>query len=177
MTAPALSPYGPFIVVMGVAGTGKSEIGKRLAARIKGCFVEADDLHSADNVERMRQGIPLTDALRVPWLNAVCDQALSSRQRPVIVSCSALKRSYRDLLRSRLGSVCFVFLDGSVEMIADRLQARRGHFATSSLLESQLRTLEPPVTDEMAIRLDIALSPETITENSAIWLSTVAGSI
>jgi gluconokinase len=176
MTAPTLNPQDAFIVVMGVAGTGKSEIGKRLAARIKGCFVEADDLHSADNVERMRQGIPLTDALRVPWLNAVCDQALLSRQRPVIISCSALKRSYRDLLRSRLGSVCIVFLDGSVEMIAHRLHARRGHFATSSLLESQLRTLEPPVTEEAAIRLDIGLSPDAITENAIIWLSTVTRS-
>lgn len=176
MTAPTLNPQDAFIVVMGVAGTGKSEIGKRLAARIKGCFVEADDLHSADNVERMRQGIPLTDALRIPWLNAVCDQALSSRQRPVIISCSALKRRYRDLLRSRLGSVCIVFLDGSVEMIADRLHARRGHFATSTLLESQLRTLEPPVTEETAIRLDIGLSPEAITEKAVIWLSTVTRS-
>jgi gluconokinase len=175
MAAPRLNPQDGFIVVMGVAGTGKSEIGKRLAARIKGCFVEADDLHSADNVERMRQGIPLTDALRVPWLNAVCDQALSSQQRPVIIACSALKRSYRDLLRSRLGSVCFVFLDGSVDMIADRLQARSGHFASSSLMESQLRTLEPPVVGETTIQLDIALSPETITDQAVTWLNSVTG--
>jgi gluconokinase len=98
---------------MGVAGCGKSEVGLRLALRFGGAFVEADDLHSADNVERMRQDIPLTDALRGPLLNAVCDRALSLRQYPVIISCLALKRSYRDLLRSRLGSVRFVFLDGS----------------------------------------------------------------
>ena len=173
--------HADFIVVMGVAGCGKSEIGRRLAARFEGALVEADDLHSADNVERMRQGIPLTDALRAPWLNAVCDRVLSLRQRPVIISCSALKRSYRDLLRSHLGSVHFVFLDGSATMIAQRLQTRSGHFATSSLLESQLLTLEPPELDENSIRLDIGLSPEKITDRATIWLNgvkpTITGSV
>jgi len=176
MEAEKFGPRDDFIVVMGVAGTGKSEIGRRLATRFEGCFVEADDLHSADNVERMRSGVPLTDALRAPWLNAVCDRALSLRQRPVIISCSALKRRYRDLLRSRLGSVCFVFLDGSAVMIAHRLQTRNGHFATSSLLESQLLTLEPPRTDENSIRLDIELSPEAITEKAVNWLNAAAES-
>lgn len=176
MAAIKLAHDHDFIVVMGVAGTGKSEIGSRLAAALNGGFVEADDLHSAENVARMRQGIPLTDALRAPWLNAVCDQALSLGQRPVIISCSALKRSYRDLLRSRLGCVRLVFLDGRAALIAQRLQTRSGHFATSSLLESQLLTLEPPGADENAIRLDIELSPEIITKKAARWLMDVTGS-
>jgi gluconokinase len=173
MAAVQFGSHDDFIVVMGVCGTGKSEIGRRLADRLEGGFVEADDLHSADNVERMRQGIPLTDALRAPWLNAVCDRALSLRQRSVIISCSALKRSYRDRMRSRLGSICFVFLDGSAATIAQRLQTRSGHFVTSSLLESQLLALEPPGGDEKKIRLDITMSLETITDQAFIWLNAV----
>lgn len=152
-----------FLVVMGSSGTGKSEIGRRLAASLQCDFVEADELHTAESVEQMRKGIALTDAQRHPWLHTVCDKALSMPNRPAVIACSALKRSYRDLIRARLGAVRFLFLDGSAELIAARLQARRGHFASVALLESQLRTLERPGVEEGAIVLDIALSPEAVT--------------
>jgi len=152
-----------FLVVMGTAGTGKSEIGRRLAASLRCDFVEADELHTTESVEQMRKGVALTDAQRQPWLHAVCDRALSLPTRPAVIACSALKRSYRDLMRARLGAVRFLFLDGPAELIAARLLSRRGHFASVALLESQLLTLERPSAEEGAIVLDIALSPNDIT--------------
>jgi len=164
-----------FVVVMGTAGTGKSEIGRRLAASLQCAFVEADELHTAENVEQIRKGIALTDASRQPWLHAVCDTALSVPTRPAVIACSALKRSYRDLMRARLGAVRFLFLDGPAELIAARLLSRRGHFASVALLESQLRTLERPDAEEKAIVLDIALSPDDIIAAAlaALHLTTV----
>lgn len=159
-----------FVVVMGTAGTGKSEIGRRLAASLQCDFVEADEFHTAENAAQMGNGIALTDAQRQPWLHAVCDKALSLPVHPVVVACSALKRSYRDLMRTRLGAVRFVFLDGPAELIAARLQARRGHFVSVALLESQLSTLERPGIEEDAITLDIALPPEDITRAALVAL-------
>lgn len=155
-----------FLVVMGTAGTGKSEIGRRLAERLHSAFVEADDLHTPDSVAQMRQGIPLSDAQREPWLHAVCERAISVPTRPVVIACSALKRSYRDLMRARLGRVRFLFLDGSPELIAARLAARQGHFASISLLESQLRTLERPDTSEEAVVLDIAQPADVVVRKA-----------
>lgn len=106
----------------------------------------------------------MTDDQRQPWLHAVCDKALSLPAQPAVIGCSALKRSYRDLMRARLGAVRFLFLDGPAELIAARLQSRRGHFASVALLESQLRTLERPGIEEGAIVLDIASPPEEITK-------------
>ncbi|MCD7111371.1 gluconokinase [Rhizobium sp. DKSPLA3] len=168
MTASS-SPSG-FVVVMGTAGTGKSEIARRIAGRIGCRFVEADELHAPEAVAQMRDGFGLTDEQRRPWLDAVCDRALAQDDRPVIIACSALKRSYRDLLRARLGSARFVSLEGTAALILERLQARRDHFATASLLASQLATLETPQPDEDALRLDIASSPETLTDLSCAWL-------
>lgn len=166
MTARNETVHDGFLVVMGTAGTGKSEIGQRIAVGLRCDFVEADDLHTAEDVERMRMGMALTDAQRQPWLDAICDRALSLPTRPVVIACSALKRSYRDLMRARLGVVRFFFLDGPAELITARLQARSGHFASVSLLESQLRTLERPGADEEAIAFNIALPPEEITERA-----------
>lgn len=160
-----------FIVVMGVAGTGKSEIGRRLAGLLACPFVEADELHSPENIERMRNGHPLTDELRMPWLNAVCDRALATDGTHVVVACSALKRSYRDLLRRRLENVRFLFLYGSPELIATRLAARKGHFATGSLLESQLDTLEKPDDDEETSAFDVALPPDVIADRAMAGLA------
>lgn len=154
------APHAPrFIVVMGVAGTGKSEIGRRLADVLQCAFVEADELHSPKNVASMSKGIPLTDAMRMPWLGAVCDRALSMPRHPVVIACSVLKRSYRELLRERLSGTRFLYLNGSPHLIAERLGSRKGHFAKETLLASQLRTLEAPGDDEAAIWLDIALPP------------------
>ncbi|OWV82065.1 hypothetical protein ATY77_02145 [Rhizobium sp. R634] len=162
--------YPRFIVVMGVAGTGKSEIGRRLAGLLDCAFIEADELHSPANVERMRNGHPLTDELRMPWLNSVCDSALAIDASPVVVACSVLKRSYRELLRERLRGVRFLFLHGSRELISARLRARKGHFATGSLLESQLATLEVPAGDEEAIWLEIALPPDLLAQRAVAEL-------
>lgn len=151
-----------FLVVMGIAGTGKTEIAQRLARALGASFVEADSFHSAENVERMRRGIGLTDDDRWPWLNAVCDAALAEQRRPVVIACSALKRSYRDLFRQRLGALRILFLDGSTQLIAERLKERKNHFASISLLESQVQTLEPPTADEDPIILDIAKTPGMI---------------
>ncbi|AOF92544.1 gluconokinase [Sinorhizobium sp. RAC02] len=152
---------GP-ILVMGIAGTGKSAIASRLAAALGGVFIEADVHHSRENVERMRQGIGLTDDERWPWLAAVADAALGAQGRPVVIACSALKRSYRDFLRARIGAFPILYLTGSPELIGDRLAHRQNHFAGGSLLESQLQTLEPPGEDEGVLSLDIRLSPDDI---------------
>ncbi len=165
----SFSPAG-FVIVMGTAGTGKSEIGRRISRRIGCHFVEADDLHAPEAVEQMRQGIPLTDEQGMPWLHAVCNRALFEQDRPAVIACSALKRSYRDLLRKRLAAVRLVSLEGAPELILERLRARNGHFATASLLESQIKTLETPQADEHALRLDIALSPEALTDLCCNWL-------
>jgi gluconokinase len=154
---------GPdFIVVMGVSGAGKSAVAAALAEALDAPFIEADRLHSAENVARMRQGIGLTDAMRWPWLAAVCEAAKAEPCRPVVIACSALKRIYRDFLRARLGDARFVFLDGPREVIAERMRERPSHFATVSLLDSQIATLEPPQPDEAAVRVSITLPPGEI---------------
>src|ERR1051325_4013030 len=122
------------VVVMGVSGAGKSEVSARLASALQCGWIEGDTLHSAENKERIRRGIPLTDALRWPWLAAICDAAVARKERPLVIACSALKRSYRDFIRARLAPVRFLFLDGPAELIAARLRARTGHFATVELL-------------------------------------------
>lgn len=153
-----------FIIVMGVSGTGKSEIAQLLSQRLDVSYIEADTYHSRENVELMRQGVGLTDDQRWPWLNAVAGAALALPSRPAIVACSALKRSYRDFLRERLGSVVFIFLDGPDALIRERLGARKNHFAGASLLASQLTTLERPGADEWHIRLEFSATPQQIAE-------------
>lgn len=150
--------FETFLIVMGTAGTGKSAVGHRLAAALGSDFIEADLFHSPENVQKMREGRGLTDADREPWLHDVCSAALDCPSRPVVIACSALKRRYRDLIRQRLvGEVRLLFLDGTRELISARLSARKGHFASVSLLDSQLDTLERPGIDEAPIVLDIAL--------------------
>lgn len=159
---------GPeFVVVMGVAGSGKSEVAHRLAAALEAPFIEADRLHSASNIAHMAQGRGLTDAMRWPWLAAVCAAARAEADRPVVIACSALRRVYRDFLRTELGDsgrgeVRFVFLDGPRELIEERLRARSGHFATITLLDSQLATLERPTAQEGAVTLSLSLTPAQI---------------
>lgn len=152
-------------VVMGVSGSGKSVIGATLARELDIEFVEGDDLHPPDNVKRMAAGIPLTDDDRRGWLIAIAARLREARRAGVglVVSCSALKRSYRDLLRS-VGSadVRFVFLAGSPALIEERMAKRHGHFMPPSLLASQLAILEEPSPDEHAWVCDIRETPDTI---------------
>jgi gluconokinase len=152
-------------VMMGVCGSGKSLIGAKLASELDIEFVEGDGLHPPDNVKRMAAGIPLTDDDRQGWLIAIAARLREAKRagRGLVVSCSALKRSYRDLLRS-LGDadVRFVYLAGSRALIADRMAKRRGHFMPPSLLESQLSILEEPSPDERAWVCDISETPHAI---------------
>lgn len=146
------------VVVMGVSGTGKSTIGLALAETLGLPFVEGDDLHPEANIAKMAVGIPLTDADRAPWL----DRVAAELHRPVVVTCSALKRAYRDRLRAAAADLVFVYLHGAPELLAVRMAHRAGHFMPASLLESQLATLEEPTSDENAIPVDVALPPDEI---------------
>jgi len=146
---------------MGVSGCGKSTVAGLLARRLSCDLVEGDDLHPAENVAKMTAGVPLTDADRLPWLRRIAawiaDRADTGRDG--VVTCSALKRSYRDLLRGPGNGVLFVYLRGTKEVIGQRLAARHGHYMPPSLLDSQFADLEPPGPDEPAIAVDIGPSP------------------
>ena len=148
------------IVLMGVSGCGKTTIGNLLAADGSWHFIEGDDLHPASNREKMASGTPLTDDDRWPWLEkiaAVMTERIGKGER-IIVACSALKAKYRKVLRSA-GDVLFIHLDGSKEVVAERLKSRKGHFMPSSLLDSQLATLEKP---HHGISISINRPPEEI---------------
>ncbi|MDP3842277.1 MAG: gluconokinase [Oxalobacteraceae bacterium] len=152
---------------MGVSGCGKSEIGRRLAHRLGLAYVEGDDDHPAANVAKMAAGTPLDDADRQDWLLILQARIRAARERGIglVLSCSALKRRYRDLLREGDPALLFVHLDGARELIAARMQARGEHFMPLALLDSQLRDLEPPAPDENGLRLDIRHPPEQLIEN------------
>ena len=154
------------LVVMGVSGSGKSTIGAAIAARVDALFLDADDFHPASNVAKMASGMPLTDEDRHPWLIAVGDEIArrAAKGEEVVTACSALKRSYRDLLRERVDDLFFAQLDGSHELLAARIGGRTDHFMPSSLLTSQLATLEPLAADERGVVVDIADSPRAIVD-------------
>jgi gluconokinase len=135
------------VVVMGVAGSGKTTVGTALATRLGWRFIDADDLHPAANVEKMRHGIPLTDEDRAPWLRAVVDAIAPGGD--VVLACSALRRWHRDALgEGARADLRFVYLAGDVAELDRRLRARTGHYMSASLLRSQLDTLEPPDATE-----------------------------
>ncbi len=154
-------------VVMGVSGSGKSLIGAALADALGIDFVEGDDYHPPENVRRMAAGIPLTDADRADWLRALAARLREAGESGagLVVTCSALKRSYRDVLRAAAPEVQFVYLEGSRALIAGRVADRRGHFMPASLLDSQLATLEEPDSDERAWACDIKDSPQHIVND------------
>lgn len=151
-------------VVMGVSGSGKTSIGSGLARELDVEYVEGDAYHPPENVALMAAGTPLTDENRKGWLAALAARIAEAKRAGVglVVTCSALKRSYRDILRSGAPDVRFIFLKGSRELIGERITNRRGHFMPPSLLDSQLATLEEPSPDEHAWVCDITLAPETI---------------
>jgi gluconokinase len=151
-------------VVMGVSGSGKSLIGAALARALGIDFVEGDNYHPAENVERMSRGIPLTDDDRAGWLRALATRIREARDAGtgLVMTCSALKRAYRDVLRAEAGELRFIYLRGPRALIADRLAGRRGHYMPASLLDSQLATLQEPSPDEGAWVCDIGKSPEDL---------------
>ena len=152
-------------VVMGVAGSGKSTIGARLARALDVPFIDGDDFHPAANVERMAAGIPLTDEDRGPWLRTIAARLRDARRvgQGLVVACSALKRRYRDLLRTAGdAAVRFVYLQGNRTLLAERMSQRRGHYMPAALLDSQLAALEEPAPDEDVWVCEIDATPDAI---------------
>jgi len=163
-------------IVMGVSGAGKSVIGAALARALGVDFVEGDEYHPPENVARMAAGIPLSDDDRLPWLLALAERIRAAKQAGIglVVACSALKRSYRDILRDESGAseLQFVFLRGSRALIATRLAGRHGHFMPSQLLNSQFAALEEPSPEEHAWVCDITDTPEEIVATLVARAST-----
>jgi gluconokinase len=163
-----MSAGARIVVVMGVSGTGKSTVGGALAEALGVPYAEADDFHPEANIAKMADGVPLDDADREPWLDALGAWA---RDRPHdegggpagVLSCSALRRRYRDRLRDACPGLYFVHLTGSRELIASRLSGRRDHFMPAALLDSQFAALEPLEDDEHGITLDVAADAEAVT--------------
>jgi carbohydrate kinase (thermoresistant glucokinase family) len=161
------------IVVMGVSGSGKTTVGENLAKLLGAQFLDADWLHSHDNLESMAAGRPLSDQQREPWLHAVGEnlREASEDAHDLVIACSALRRRYRDVLRTYVPDVYFVFLDATPELLRERVTTRQHEFMPASLLESQLATLEPLGTDEHGVREDSAKTPEQIVRDVIDGLS------
>ena len=159
-------PAPEHLVVMGVAGSGKTTVATLLADRLGVTYAEADQFHPQSNIDKMTAGTPLTDEDRWPWLEAIRDwlSAEADAGRSGVVTCSALKRTYRDLLRTAHGTVCFVHLSGTPELLAERMAHRTGHFMPTSLLDSQLATLEPLADDEHGYTLDVTTPPQELAD-------------
>jgi gluconokinase len=149
------------VVVMGVSGSGKSTVAALLAAALGCQFQEGDDLHPPENVEKMRGGTPLTDADRMPWLHKIAAEIGGWRARGEcgVLTCSALKRSYRDIIIGDHRDVILVYLKGSADLIHQRMAARHGHYMPVALLDSQFAALEEPTPDEHPIILDVGGKP------------------
>ncbi len=154
---------GCALVVMGVSGSGKTTVAELLAKQLGWPFMEGDRLHPPANVEKMRQGIPLTDADRAPWLDRIGEEIKrwAAEGRSGVLTCSALKRAYRDRIRSARPDVRFVYVKGSVTLIEARVAARHHEYMPASLLRSQFDTLEEPTPDEPVVTVDADGSPET----------------
>ncbi|MDG4860111.1 gluconokinase [Streptomyces sp. T-3] len=157
---------GRVVVVMGVTGTGKSTVGQLIASRLGVEYAEGDALHTPENVAKMASGTPLTDEDRWPWLDRVGGWCAAQAVVGGVISCSALKRVYRDRLRAAAPGLVFVHLSGARELITARQGARVGHFMPASLVESQFATLEPLGADEVGVVVDVAPAPEEIATSA-----------
>jgi gluconokinase len=155
------------LIVMGVSGSGKTTVASKLAERLRWTFEDGDKFHPRSNVEKMSAGQPLTDEDRWPWLNAIADEIerVCRVRGHAVIACSALKRPYRDVLLRGRDDVRFVFLNGTQQLIAQRLALRKDHFMPPGLLDSQFRTLEPPSRDENAIDVSIDAPVDTIVDD------------
>ncbi|MBB6627132.1 gluconokinase [Nocardioides sp. KIGAM211] len=161
--APSPASPAPLLVVMGVSGSGKSTVGAALAQRLGVPFADADDLHPAANIAKMSAGEALDDDDRAPWLERI-GEWLAGQPAGGVVSCSALKRKYRDQLRHHAPILEFLHLEGAHEVIARRQATRPGHFMPASLLTSQFSTLEPLQPDEHGLVIDVDQSVDAIVE-------------
>ncbi|MBT2398976.1 gluconokinase [Streptomyces sp. ISL-100] len=158
------------VVVMGVAGTGKTTIGPLLAARLGVPYAEGDDFHPSANIAKMSAGTPLDDSDRWPWLDAIGQWAHSRAGLGGVVSSSALKRAYRDRLRAAAPDAVFLHLTGDRELIEERMRERKGHFMPTTLLDSQYAALQPLQEDEAGVSVDVSGSPDDITERAVAAL-------
>jgi gluconokinase len=155
------------LIVMGVSGSGKSTVGENLAKRLGWIYEDADQFHPASNIAKMSAGLALTDDDRWPWLKAIAaeiDRVCAADER-LVVGCSALRRVYRDVLVHGRTDVRLIYLDGTQEMIADRLGRRKGHFMPPGLLTSQFKTLEPPTADEHPLTVSIDAPVEAVVDD------------
>lgn len=168
MTSPTARPVA---VIMGVAGSGKTEIGTRLARRLGLEFIDGDDLHPAVNVAKMSAGRPLDDDDRRPWLKTIGGWLADHRLSGGIATCSALKRSYRDLLRAAVPELPFIHLAGSRDLMVARVSNRTGHYMPASLVDSQFETLEPLDEDENGLTLDVDTTIEALVDAAQAWLT------
>jgi len=155
------------LIVMGVSGSGKTTVGEQLAARIGWRYEDADSFHPPGNIAKMSAGQPLTDEDRWPWLRAIAAEInrVAAAGERIVIGCSALRRVYRDVLVHGRDDVRIIYLDGTQEVIANRLGKRRGHFMPPGLLASQFKTLEPPMPDEHPISVPIDAPVETIVDD------------
>jgi carbohydrate kinase (thermoresistant glucokinase family) len=160
-------------VVMGVSGSGKTTIGRALARRLGWCFEEGDALHPPANIAKMSAGQPLDDHDRAPWLAAIAARIDDCRRRgeSAVISCSALKRAYREVIIGNRPEVRLIYLTASRRSIAARLAQRRGHFMPANLLDSQFEILEPPGPEENAITVSVDQPVEAITDRLVVELS------
>ncbi|WP_239495334.1 gluconokinase [Salinicola halophilus] len=161
--------HGHRIVVMGVSSCGKTEIGKQLAEKLDGRFIDGDNYHSKANVEKMARGEPLDDDDRAGWLQRLSELIGDARDNgeTLVVGCSSLKRRYRDTLRTGDDHLAFVFLEGTRELLLQRIQSREDHFFKGeAMLDSQLATLEAPKSDE-AVTVDIAGTIDEVVDQAA----------
>lgn len=157
-----MSEIAPLVCVMGVSAAGKSTVGIALAASLGVPFADADDLHPPANKAKMNAGTPLTDDDRWPWLDAVGARFAAASETGLVLACSALRRVYRERIRSVAPDVVFVHLTGSRQLLAARAEARTGHFMPASLLESQLATLEPLAQDEAGFEVVVDRTPSEL---------------
>lgn len=156
------------VVVMGVSGSGKSTVGAALAQRLRVPFADADDFHPPENIAKMTAGHALDDHDRYPWLEAI-GEWLATHPDGGVMSCSALKRKYRDQLRGHADGVVFLLLEGTPEVIRKRQASRPGHFMPASLLSSQFATLEQLAPDEHGVTVDVDQSVDAIVEEYLRW--------
>ncbi|ANO32018.1 gluconokinase [Vibrio breoganii] len=160
---------GSSIIVMGVCASGKSTIGAQLAQKLGYKFIDGDDLHPRANIQKMASGMPLDDDDRTPWLERIRDAAysLESKNEHGVIVCSALKKKYRDQIREGNGNVTFLFLDGSMDLIMERMKQRKGHFMKLNMVTSQFEALERPDAEPKTIVVDIDCSIAEVVERSA----------
>lgn len=160
----------PLVVVMGVTGVGKSTIGEALAERLGLAYADADDFHPEANIAKMKSGVPLTDEDRWPWLRALGAWLAEHETPGGVASCSALRRAYRQVLVDAAPDVAFLHLAGDAATIRERVSQRAHHFMPSSLIDSQLDTLESLGPDERGLTVDLVTSPDETVEEFARWL-------